>query len=235
MESEHVGVRSAEVRAAYGARSAEYIELFGTVDAATAADRRLILDWARGVGGPVLDIGSGPGHWTDFLMRNGVAAEGIEMVPEFLDHARTRFPDVSFRAGRLPDLDIPDASAAGILSWFSLIHLTPDEMPTALAELARVIRPGGGLLVGFFTGERLEAFPHAVVTAYYWPVEELSRLLVEADFRVLATSSRADPGVRLQAVITAERTQGVRPQPENAGRDQRAAAMPEGAPRSSSS
>jgi len=196
---------ASEVAGAYGARASEYIDLFGTVDAAHDADRALIVDWARGLDGPVFDVGSGPGHWTDLLVRHGVDAEGIEMVPEFLEHARTTFPDVTFRAGSLPDLGLPDASAAGILSWYSLIHLAPDELPAALAELARVIRPGGGLLVGFFTGERVEAFPHAVVTAYYWPVGELSRLLVAAGFRVRATSSRADPGVRLQATIVAER------------------------------
>ena len=100
---------------------------------------------------------------------------------------------------------MPAASAAGILSWYSLIHVRPDELPAALAELARVVRPGGGLLVGFFAGQRVEAFPHAVVTAYYWPIEEFSRLLEAAGFRVLATGSRADPGVRLQATIVAER------------------------------
>ncbi|MFD4960442.1 class I SAM-dependent methyltransferase [Microbacterium sp. NPDC058389] len=196
---------NSDVTVAYGARAGEYIDLFGTMDAAHEADRALILEWARGLDGPVFDVGSGPGHWTDFLARNGVDAEGIEMVPEFLAHARARFPDVPFRAGRLPDLDLPDASAAGILSWYSLIHHGPDELPAALAELARVIRPGGGLLVGFFTGERVEAFPHAVVTAYYWPIEELSHRLEDAGFRVLTTSSRADPGVRLQAAIIAER------------------------------
>jgi len=196
---------NAEVGSAYGARAAEYIDLFGTVDAAHEADRALILEWASGLDGPVLDVGCGPGHWTDFLVRNGVAAEGIEMVPEFLEHARARFPGAQFRAGTLTDLDMLDASAAGILSWYSLIHLSPDELPAALAELARVIRPGGRLLVGFFTGEHVEAFPHAVVTAYYWPIEELSRLLLDAGFRVLAASSRADPGVRLQAAVVAER------------------------------
>lgn len=196
---------NAGVTAAYGARAAEYIDLFGSMDAAHEADRALILDWARGLDGPVLDVGSGPCHWTDFLVRHGVAAEGIEMVPEFLESARARFPDVPFRAGGLPDLGVPDASAAGILSWYSLIHHRPEELPTALAELARVIRPGGGLLVGFFTGERVEAFPHAVVTAYYWPIDELVGLLGQAGFRVVATSTRADPGVRLQAAIVAER------------------------------
>jgi SAM-dependent methyltransferase len=196
---------TSEVAAAYGARAGEYIDLFGTVDAAHEADRALVLDWARGLGGPVFDVGSGPGQWTDFLVRNGVDAEGIEVVPEFLQHARARFPGVAFRAGSLPDLDLPDAAAAGILSWYSLIHLAPEELPAALAELARVLRPGGGLLIGFFTGERVEAFPHAVATAYYWPIEELSRLVGEAGFRVRASSSRAEPGVRLQATIVAER------------------------------
>ncbi|MGN6218057.1 MAG: hypothetical protein ACTHNQ_01025 [Microbacterium sp.] len=43
------------------------------------------------------------------------------------------------------------------------------------------------------------------MTAYYWPIDELSRLVAEAGFRVLATGSRAEPGVRMQATIVAER------------------------------
>lgn len=198
-------VTNREVARAYGPRAAEYADRFGTVDAAHPDDRQLIGDWARALDGPVLDVGSGPGHWTDFLVRRGVAAEGIEMVPEFLAHARSRFPDASFRPGSLPHLDVPDAYASGILAWYSLIHTPPEDMPRALAELARVTRPGAGLLIGFFEGPLVEPFPHAVVTAYYWPTAVLTSDLAAAGFAVVGSRVRQDPGVRLQGAIIARR------------------------------
>lgn len=198
-------VTNQDVARAYGLRAAEYVELFGTIDAAHPDDRQLIGEWSSTLNGPVLDVGSGPGQWTDFLVRSGAPAEGIEMVPEFLAHARSRFPTVPFRPGRLPVLDIPDAYASGILAWYSLIHTAPDEMPAALAELARVTRAGGSILVGFFEAQRIEAFPHAVVTAYYWPTEELIRRLTDAGFTTSGGWSRREPGVRHQAAVIAHR------------------------------
>ncbi|WP_238439613.1 hypothetical protein [Microbacterium sp. JZ31] len=78
-------------------------------------------------------------------------------------------------------------------------------MPAALTELARVTRPGGSLLVGFFEGSRVESFPHAVVTAYYWPTPVLARLLTDAGFEPSRSVSRQDEGVRPHAAIVAQR------------------------------
>jgi SAM-dependent methyltransferase len=193
------------VHEAYGRRAREYADLLGTVDAAPDADRELIEAWARRHPGRVLDVGCGPGHWTDHLARLGADAEGVDPTPEFVALARERFPAVPFRLGGLPALDAPDASVDAALAWFSLIHTRPDRLPAALDELARILVDDGGLLVGFVTGADAEPFDHAVVTGYRWSVAGMSALLERAGFRILSSTARADPGVRPQAAIIASR------------------------------
>ncbi len=81
-------------------------------------------------------------------------------------------------------------------------------MPAVLAEFARVLRPGGGLLLGFFDGPVSEPFGHAIITAYRWPVEALTALVDHAGFAVTSTHTRTDPGARPHGAITATRHTG---------------------------
>lgn len=192
-----------DVRRAYAARSAEYIDALGDIKAMSPVDRERIATWARGVDGPVLDVGCGPGHWSGYLHELGTRVEGIDMVPEFIASARIRFPDVEFRQGRLDSLPIETESLAGMLSWYSVIHTVPVRMPGLLAEFARCLAPGGSLLLGFFEGPRVEAFAHAVTAAYSWPVDDMVRRLERAGFRIVDTRTRKDPGSRPHADIAA--------------------------------
>lgn len=200
------------VCAAYGSRAEEYIEAVGRIEHVEDEDRARIRSWATGISGRVLDIGSGPGQWTDYLRREGVEIEGVEPTPEFLAAARGRYPGSSFRAGRAESLDVDDASLAGILAWYSLIHTEPEDIDDALAEFARAVATGGSLLIGFFTGATLEPFEHAVTTAYHWPVELLSERIEAAGFTVRAVRARFDPelvpepGRRPEAMIVAIRS-----------------------------
>jgi ubiquinone/menaquinone biosynthesis C-methylase UbiE len=92
-----------------------------------------------------------------------------------------------------------------VLAWYSLCHHTPDAIGEPLREIARVLQPGGRLLVGFFEGPVLETFDHAVVTAWRWPVAELATRLGAAGLTVLETTTRAEPGARPHAALVAER------------------------------
>ncbi|WP_134323386.1 class I SAM-dependent methyltransferase [Cumulibacter soli] len=193
------------VRDAYTARSAEYINLFGTIDSAAAADRQFVLDWATGLDGPVIDVGCGPGQWTNFLAQNSIDVRGIDPVSAFVDAARQRYPTCTFSVGRAEQLELADASVGGILAWCSLIHTAPHEIAAALDEFARCLRPHGGLALGFFEGPELVAFEHAVTTAYYWPMDELASRVQDAGFVVTDGRARTDPGVRRQGMLTARR------------------------------
>jgi SAM-dependent methyltransferase len=193
------------VRESYSARAQEYTDLFGSMTSTHPSDRALASSWAATLTGPVLDAGCGPGQWTDFLAECGLAASGIDLVPEFVERARLQYPDLSFDIGGFETVDAADESLGGVLSWYSLIHHSPQDIRTPLAEFARVIRPGGGLLVGFFDGATEEAFDHAVTTAYRWPVAELGQELVTAGFEVIETHTRTGSGHRPHGAITALR------------------------------
>ena len=90
-----------------------------------------------------------------------------------------------------------------MLAWYSLVHLDPEELPVTLSEVARVLAPQGHLLVGFFDGPSAEPFEHAITTAYYWSVDQMSEMLHSAGFEILDVETRQDPGKRAHAAISA--------------------------------
>ncbi|AOS61682.1 class I SAM-dependent DNA methyltransferase [Actinoalloteichus hymeniacidonis] len=193
----------ADVRNAYGARADEYIDLVGTVEKLAEQDRDLILRWGKGIDGPVLDAGCGPGHWAHYLHEHGVHIEGVDMVPEFLARARERFPAVRFHEATLDSLPVESDALGGLLSWYSIIHTAPEEVPAILREFVRCLRPGGSLLLGFFEGERVEPFDHAVVPAYYWSVPAMKEVLASAGFEVTEVQTRTATGKRTHAAVVA--------------------------------
>ncbi|WP_295839936.1 class I SAM-dependent methyltransferase [uncultured Microbacterium sp.] len=182
--------------AAYDARADEYIAALGTMDAVHPVDRRIVETWAAGVSGPVLDAGCGPGHWTAHLVGFGLDVRGVDLAPRFVAHARAAHPGIRFDAGTIDDLEVADGEVGGILSWFSTIHHAPDKIGGPLREFARVLRPGGSLLLGFFVGPGMEAFDHAVVRAYRWSVAELAQEVDAAGFDVVETHTRETRGER---------------------------------------
>lgn len=193
------------VQESYSARSREYVDLFGSIDSTHPSDRALVGSWAETLDGPVLDAGCGPGLWTAFLSRCGLSTRGIDLVPEFVEHASLQYPHLTFSVGGFVDSTVETASLGGIFAWYSLIHHEPEKIGTPLDEFARMIRPGGGLLVGFFEGHSVESFNHAVTTAYRWPVDDLSRELEVAGFEVIETHTRTGPGHRPHGAISGRR------------------------------
>ncbi|GAA3623880.1 class I SAM-dependent methyltransferase [Lentzea roselyniae] len=104
-------------------------------------------------GGAVADVGCGPGHVTAHLHDLGVDAFGIDLSPVMIDVARRDHPGLRFEVGSMTDLALDDASIAGLLAWWSLIHVPDDAVPAALAHFHRALRPGGLLALGFHVGD----------------------------------------------------------------------------------
>ena len=171
------------------------------MNAVHPSDRQLVDTWSSNVSGPILDAGCGPGHWTDHLHRRGLDVHGVDIVPEFIDRARSDYPSVPFTLGSIDAIDEPDDSLGGILSWFSTIHHEPPRIMIPLLEFARVLRPGGTLLLGYFDGAEVEPFDHA----YRWPAGGLSAVLETAGFDVIETHRRAERGHRDVGAILCER------------------------------
>jgi SAM-dependent methyltransferase len=104
-------------------------------------------------GGPVADVGCGPGHVTRHLKDLGVEAFGIDLSPEMVAIARRDYPGLKFEVGTMTDLDLADGSVAGLLAFWSVIHVPDDDVPGVFQEFRRVLRPQGLLLVGFHVGD----------------------------------------------------------------------------------
>ena len=183
------------VRDAYSSMSEQYIALVGDGTHAHEDDVELVRRHLVGLAGPVLDLGCGPGHWTSHLHSLGADVIGVDVVPEFVAHARDTNPGLDIRQGSMTELDLPDHSVAGIFSWYSTIHLTPSALDGVLTEFRRLLAPGGVLVAGFFDSDDVVAeFDHKVVTAYRWPVHVFSSRLARAGFAEAERLRRQVPG-----------------------------------------
>ncbi|WP_327087201.1 class I SAM-dependent methyltransferase [Nonomuraea sp. NBC_01738] len=138
----------------------------------------------RAGGGPVAELGCGPGYVTAYLRVRGLDVFGLDLSPALIDIARETYPELRFEVGSMDALDLADGGLRGIVSWYSVIHTPPQELPAYLGEFHRVLAPGGHLLLGFFEseGEPVTVFDHKVTPAYRWPIDELAALAHAAGF-----------------------------------------------------
>ena len=104
-------------------------------------------------GGPVADVGCGTGYVTRYLHDAGVDVFGIDLSPEMVAIARRDHPDLRFEVGTMTDLDLADDSLAGMVAFWSVIHVPDHAMPGVIDQFRRVLRPQGLLLVGFHVGD----------------------------------------------------------------------------------
>lgn len=182
------------MRAAYSSKSQQYVDLFDGDRDAHEVDAAFIRRHLVASAGPVLDLGCGPGYWTAYLHRLGVQVTGIDLVPEFIGHARASHPGPEFRLGSMVDLPAPEQAVAGVLSWYSTIHVPPAELGGVLAGFRRLLAPSGTLVLGFFEGDNEVApFDHAVAVAYRWPGDLLIKRLAEAGFAEVERVRRQGP------------------------------------------
>ncbi|MFJ5679607.1 class I SAM-dependent DNA methyltransferase [Streptomyces sp. NPDC093097] len=134
--------------------------------------------------GAVAELGCGPGRVTAHLRDLGLDVFGVDLSPVMIDLARETYPDLRFEVGSMDALDLADGALQGIVSWYSVIHTPPRELPPYFDEFRRTLAPGGHLLLAFFEAEGgpVAPFDHKVATAYRWPVDDLAELAGQAGF-----------------------------------------------------
>ena len=102
-------------------------------------------------GREVLEVGCGTGLILQRLAGLASRAVGVDLSPGMLRKARERGLEVV--EGRAESLPFPDASFDGAVSFKVLAHV-PD-VRAALAEMARVVRPGGRVVAEFYNRHSL--------------------------------------------------------------------------------
>lgn len=188
--------RLAVTAAAYDAMSARYAEHARRELDGLPLDRAVLAAFAEqvrdGGGGLVADLGCGQGRIGAHLAGLGLDVTGIDLSPALIEIARATYPGLRFETGSMHALPLGDGRLAGIVSWYSVIHAAPGDVPGYFAEFGRVLQPGGHLLAAFFeaVNEPVTAYDHKVTPAYRWPVDELAVLAGEAGFTEIGRMSR---------------------------------------------
>lgn len=115
-------------------------------------DRALAREVGPRLGDRVLDIGCGPGNFASTLgvtVGSGGSVVGIDPSKPMVDHATARSSDrnVRFERGLAQELPYPDESFEVVTSTFVMHHIPEACRGDAVAEMYRVLRPGGSLLL----------------------------------------------------------------------------------------
>jgi SAM-dependent methyltransferase len=95
----------------------------------------------------VLDIGCGPGYLLKALAARGAVAAGIDPDAAALGKARIAAPAADVRLGPAQALPFADGAFEAAIFLNSLHHVPVASMAAALAEAARVVGPGGTVIV----------------------------------------------------------------------------------------
>ncbi len=115
-------------------------------------------------GSRVLDVGCGTGNYLVRFRELGFEAQGVEPAPGMIEAARRLDPMLAIEQGVATELPFPDGSFDMVTAIEVLRYLHRDDVRRALAEMMRVLRPGGRVFVtmvnrwaldGFYVHQRL--------------------------------------------------------------------------------
>ena len=95
--------------------------------------------------GVALDAACGTGRYAVHLHERGHTVIGVDQSPAMLALARAKLPGCTFLEGDLQDLPVDTGSIDAAVCALALVHV--EDLDRAMAELARVLRPGGRLII----------------------------------------------------------------------------------------
>lgn len=141
-------------------------------------------------GKKILEIGSAVGRDAREFIDAGYDYLGVDMSEGLLEVAREHVPEAEFILADVLALPFSDNEFGGIWCCATLLHLKREDMPQALAQIHRVLKPGGAAYVSVKKGvgeenkeEKQFDSLHRFFT--YYKEEELEGLCRSAGFEVL--------------------------------------------------
>jgi ubiquinone/menaquinone biosynthesis C-methylase UbiE len=114
----------------------------GLIDAEQPVVWRILDGLPRG---RALDAACGTGRHAQYLASLGYSVIGVDGSPDMLAVAKAKLPDAEFREGDLHRLPVPDQHVDVVVCALALEHVLG--LAPVLAEFARVLRPGGHLVI----------------------------------------------------------------------------------------
>lgn len=214
-EPEHVTT----TRLVYDQSTEVFIDLIGTTVSPqfeTDEDLETLEKFAELVtaagGGPVLDVGCGPGRISAFLYERQIDVSGTDLSGEMVAAARSAHPSLRFGRGALEHLPVGDATLAGAVYWYSIIHSPLDALAEVWTEASRALAFDAYVLVAFQAGNnelhlRDDAYGTGqTLTSYRHSVDDVADSLSAAGFEIMSRLVREpqlEHEVNQQAILTA--------------------------------
>lgn len=189
-------------QAAYTTIADSYHQLLSDVSFEATIDLAMVQHFVEQVGfhrnGELLDAGCGTGRMMTHLSQLDPSLQitGIDFAHGMVDRARLDHPDRQIDRAALTSLPFRAARFDGVLCWYSIIHTPEAELGGLVAELARVLRPQGSLLLAFHTGsgQRVarRVYGHDVdLTVQLHDVSRVAGILATEGFMVQVRLERA--------------------------------------------
>lgn len=193
---------------AYDLDAASYAEAASHVPDSVRRDAE---DFAGrlGPGARVLEIGSGGGRDARLMEELGLAVRRTDITPAFVALLRDQGYDAELLDPLVDDLACPAGDHDGVWANASLLHVRRDDLPTVLARLAAVTRPGGLLRASLKEGDGDGWSTHGSVRNprhfTYWRAEPLRDALAgtgwtDVDIRSGVDGKRGESWLELAAV-----------------------------------
>lgn len=140
-------------------------------------------------GATVADLGCGPGWETEALADRGFRAVGVDVTPDFLAFAAREHPAGGYVAGDFLALPFRSGVLDGAWACSSLVHVPWRDIDAALAEIARVLRPGGAFFASMQAGSvegplASRTFPDKTFHYAYYEPDDWRVRLTRAGFEV---------------------------------------------------
>jgi ubiquinone/menaquinone biosynthesis C-methylase UbiE len=179
----------------YDAVASEYEATFLDELDGKPQDQAMLRDFIESTSDPIADLGCGPGQVGRFVRSHGRTVVGVDISPEMARLASRRL-DAAL-VSDIRQLPFVGASLGGVVAFYSLIHIPREDLDVALAEIHRVLRPGGQLLLSAHEGQGLveqqDFLGHAVpFVATLFSLDELMDAIRRSGLH-LTMSQRREP------------------------------------------
>ena len=154
-------------------------------------DRELLSRFAGEVSerGELCDMGCGPGHVARYLQSVGASVFGLDISSAMVEQARRLNPGIRFQVGDMLALDRANGTLAGIVSFYAIVTIPKQSLPTIFWEMFRVLQARGLLFLAFHIGDEAAHYdelwnrPISMDFFYFQPAE-IGSYLEAAGFAV---------------------------------------------------
>lgn len=149
-------------------------------------------------GARVADLGCGHGYEVQALLQRGLAPVGVDLSAGMLACAAELVPGRLVQAD-LRRLPLAAASLDGVWSVHALLHVPATQLPAVLADVRRVLRPGGMAALSLAGGqgevrEEVEYCPGRYRTFVHWELSDFVALVERAGLGVEVTGHAPEAG-----------------------------------------